>query len=93
MTQTFDKENFKQQVALKVKALCRKSIQEATPQQVFQAVCSTIKEEIVDEWIATHKAFCENDSKIVIICIHHIPRDHDQIRLQNLNLLCQFLIA
>ena len=65
MTQTFDKENFKQQVALKVKALCRKSIQEATPQQVFQAVCSTIKEEIVDEWIATHKAFCENDSKIV----------------------------
>ena len=39
MTQTFDKENFKQQVALKVKALCRKSIQEATPQQVFQAVC------------------------------------------------------
>ena len=48
-----------------VKFVCRKSIQEATPQQVFQAVCSTIKEEIVDEWIATHKAFCENDSKIV----------------------------
>ena len=63
--QTFDKEKFKAQVAVKVKSLYRKTIKEATKQQIFQAVCSTIKEEIVDEWIATHKAFCDNDSKIV----------------------------
>ena len=49
MTQTFDKERFKQQVTFKVKALCRRTIEEATPQQIFQAVCFTIKEEIVDK--------------------------------------------
>jgi len=65
MSQTFDKEDFKDRVALKVKALYSKTIPEATGQQIFQAVCYTIKEEIVDEWMATHKAYCENDSKIV----------------------------
>lgn len=65
MNQAFDKEEFKQQVELKVKSLYRKTPEEATKQQIFQAVCYTIKEQIVDEWMATHKAYCEADSKIV----------------------------
>jgi starch phosphorylase len=50
---------------LKCKAVSRKPLEEASEQQIFQAVCLTLKEHIVDEWIATNKAYVENDSKIV----------------------------
>ena len=65
MNQGFDKEEFKKQVSFKVKSLYRKTIDEASMQQIFQAVCYAIKDKIVDEWMATHEAFRENDSKIV----------------------------
>lgn len=65
MNQGFDKEEFKKQVSFKVKSLYRKTIDEASMQQIFQAVCYAIKDQIVDEWMATHEAFRENDSKIV----------------------------
>ncbi len=65
MNKPFDKEKFKEQVALHIKSLYRRTISEASDQQIFQAVCLTIKEEIVDEWMATHKAFHDNDAKIV----------------------------
>ncbi len=65
MNHAFNKEEFKQSVELKVKSLYRKTLAEATKQQIFQAVCYSIKEEIVDNWMATHQAYNENDSKIV----------------------------
>ncbi len=61
----FDKEAFKASVITNVKNLYRKTIDEATEAQVFQAVSYAIKETIIDQWIATHKAIDRGDNKTV----------------------------
>ena len=61
----FDKEHFKREVESNVKNLYRKTISEATPKQVFQAVAYAVKDVIVDEWIATHKQYDKQDAKMV----------------------------
>ena len=48
-----------------VKVLYRKTIDEASKEQVFYALSYAIKDTIIDEWIATHKAYDEQDSKIL----------------------------
>ena len=63
--QTFDKETFKKSILDNVKNQYRKTIDEATPQQVYQAVAYAVKDVIIDEWIATHKAYDRDDAKIV----------------------------
>ena len=62
---TFDKEAFKRSVLYNVKTLYRKTMEEATPQQIFQAVSYAIKDVIVDNWMDTQKAFDEEDPKMV----------------------------
>ena len=52
----FDKESFKKDVINNVKNLFRKTIDEATQEQVFQAVSYAVKVHITDRWIATEKA-------------------------------------
>ena len=54
MNKGFDKETFKKSVIYNVKSQFRKTIDEATPAQVFQAVAYAVKDVIIDEWIATH---------------------------------------
>ena len=61
----FDKELFKKNVANNVKTLYRKTLEEATPQQIFQAVSYAVKDQIVDNWMATQKAYEEQDPKMV----------------------------
>ena len=61
----FDKESFKKEVAKNVKTLYRRSIDEATNQQVFQAVCYAVKDDIIDRWIATHKEYEKRNAKTV----------------------------
>ena len=61
----FDKELFKKSVANNVKTLYRKTLEEATPQQIFQAVSYAVKDQIVDNWMATQKAYEEQDPKMV----------------------------
>ena len=61
----FDKERFKRSVLYNVKTLYRKNLEEATPQQIFQAVSYAIKDVIVDNWMDTQKAFDEEDPKMV----------------------------
>lgn len=63
--QTFSKEAFKKSIIDNVKSQFRRTIDEATPQQVFQAVSYAVKDVIIDEWIATQKAFEETDAKKV----------------------------
>ena len=46
----FDKETFKKNVIYNVKSQFRKTIDEATPNQVFQAVAYAVKDVIIDEW-------------------------------------------
>ncbi len=62
---TFDKDLFKRSVLYNVKTLYRKTMEEATPQQIFQAVSYAIKDVIVDNWMDTQKAFDEEDPKMV----------------------------
>ena len=61
----FNKEVFKQSVRDNVKTLYRKTIDEATQQQVFQAVSYAVKDVIIDNWLKSQKAFDEQDPKIV----------------------------
>lgn len=61
----FDKETFKKSVVYNVKNLYRRTIDEATPNQVFQAVAYAVKDVIIDEWIATHKEYEKKDVKTV----------------------------
>ena len=61
----FKKEAFKKRVKDNVKFLYRKTIEEATQEQIFQAVSYSVKDVIIDNWLATQKAYDEQDPKIV----------------------------
>jgi len=63
MEKEFDKAEFKKSVQDNVKMLYRRTIDEATEEQVYQAVAYSIKDTIIDEWIATHKEYEEKDVK------------------------------
>lgn len=65
MSKKFDKEAFINDVKANVKTLYRKTIEEATKQQVFQAVSYTIKDTIIDNWLATQKQYEIDDPKTV----------------------------
>ena len=59
------KEEFKKSIIENVKNPYRRTIDEATPQQIFQAVSYAIKDVIIDDWIATQKQFDETGAKKV----------------------------
>ncbi len=61
----FDKELFKRSVLYNVRTLYRKTLEEATPQQIFQAVSYAIKDQIVENWMDTQKTYEEEDPKMV----------------------------
>ena len=60
----FEKDVFKD-VRNNVKTLFRKEVEEATPQQLFQAVSYAVKEAIIDDWLATQKQYEKDDPKTV----------------------------
>lgn len=59
------KEALKQSIVDNVKVLYKKTIDEATTEQVFQAVSYAVKDIIIDNWIKTHKAYEEKDVKVL----------------------------
>ena len=61
----FEKDVFKRDVQNNVKTLFRKEVEEATPQQLFQAVSYAVKEAIIDDWLATQKQYEKDDPKTV----------------------------
>lgn len=63
MSMGFDKEIFKKSVLFNMKNVFRKTVDEATPEQMYQAVAYAVKDVIIDEWIATHKAYEDQDVK------------------------------
>ena len=60
-----NKEELKKSIAYNVKNIYRKTIDEATPAMVYQAVALTVKDMIIDRWIATHKEYDKDDVKVV----------------------------
>ena len=62
---TFDTELFKRSVLYNVRTLYRKTLEEATDQQIFQAVSYAIKDAVVDQWLTTQKEYDRQDPKMV----------------------------
>jgi len=60
-----DKEMFKQDVTDFLRNFYRKTINDADEHQIFNAVAYALKEIIVEDWMATHQAFDEQDAKMV----------------------------
>ena len=60
-----NKEEFKKDIENYAKVLFRKSIKEANDQEKFQAVSYAVKDIVVDQWMATHKTYEEQDVKTV----------------------------
>ena len=65
MDRHFDKEKFKETVKDNVRTLFRKTLKEATKQQLFQAVSYAVKDVIIDNWMATQQTMDEEDPKIL----------------------------
>ena len=63
MKKAFDKETFKKSVIYNVKSQYRRNIEDATPDQIYQAVAYAVKDVIIDEWIASHKEYEKQDAK------------------------------
>ena len=62
---TLNKEEFKKSIKDYVKVLYRKNLDEASDQQLFQAVAYAVKDIVVDQWMATHKQYEKQDVKTV----------------------------
>ena len=65
VSQTMNKDELKKAIELNVKSLYRKTIDEATPAMIYQAVALAVKDMIIDRWIATHKEYEKQDAKVV----------------------------
>lgn len=63
--QNINKEEFKKSIEDYTKVLFRKSVSEASKQQLFQAVSYSVKDLIIDQWMATHREYEEKDVKTV----------------------------
>ncbi len=61
----FDKEEFKESVRDNVKILFRRTIEEATDNQIYQAVCLAAKDTIIDDWLASQDAYAKSKAKVV----------------------------
>ena len=61
----FKKETFKNSVKENVKMLYRKNLEDASQQEIYQAVCYAVKDVIIDNWLKTQKAMDEQDPKIL----------------------------
>lgn len=65
MNQAFSKKALKKSIEDNVKVLYRKSLEEASNQEIFQALCYAVKEVIIDQWMDTQKKTEEQDLKTV----------------------------
>jgi len=65
MKHSFSKEEFMNLIEENVKRLFRKTVNEVSKDQLFQAVALAVKDEIIDDWIETHQAYEKQDAKIL----------------------------
>ena len=62
---TFSKKVFIKTVSDNLKNKYRKTIDDATQQELYQAVSEAVKDVIMDEWIATQRVMDKDDPKVV----------------------------
>ena len=63
--ENLDKNTIKEEIKANVKRLYRKEFKEATEKEIFQAVSLVVKDEIIDDWLATQNAMEQKDPKTV----------------------------
>ena len=61
----FNKKNFIKAVTENVERLYRKSLDEASQQEIYQAVSQAVKDVVMGNWLDTQKAIDEQEPKIV----------------------------
>lgn len=61
----FDKKVFQESVRKNVRSLFRKKLEEASMQEIFQAVSYAVKDVIIDDWMATTQEMEVEDPKIL----------------------------
>jgi starch phosphorylase len=59
------KKDFKDAILENIKNQFRKTIDQVSEEQIFQAVAYAVRDIIVDQWIETHKTYEEEDAKTV----------------------------
>ena len=64
----FDKVEFQKTVKNNVKRLYRRTVEEATQQQLFQAVSYAVKDAIIDRWLMTQEQYKRMIQRRYIIC-------------------------
>ena len=62
---TFSKKEFISKVTSEVKSNYRKTLEEASQQELFHAVSNVVKDVIMDQWLATQQVIDKDDPKIV----------------------------
>ena len=72
MDHTIHKTEFKKAVIYNLKISYRRTIEDATAAQMYQAVALAVKDMIIDRWIATHKEYEKQDAKVVYLSLIHI---------------------
>ena len=73
----FRKEEFKKSVKENVKMLYRKTLDEASQEQIFQAVSLAVKDVVIDNWLLTQKQYEKDDPQFVFACLfllHYFQR-------------------
>ena len=61
----FSKKEFIRSVTENVKTMYRKTLKEASQQEIYQAVSQAVKDVIMDEWMATQQVMDKDDPKTV----------------------------
>jgi len=69
---TFDKEKFKKELESNVRMLFRRKLEEATPQQIYQAVAYSVKDDIIDNWIET-QSIRKTGQEDGLLHVHGVP--------------------
>ena len=65
LTKAEKKAHLKKDIENYMKLLFRKPVEQATNQQLFQAVSYAVKDEIIENWLATQEQYEKDDPKYV----------------------------
>ena len=68
----FNKKKFINDVTETVRHMYRKQLEEASQQEIFQAVSYVVKDVVIDDWLATQQAFDESGSKDCLLYVNGI---------------------
>ena len=60
-----EKKELKKLIRENVKTLYRKTLENASPEELYQAAVFAVRDVITDKWMKTHDEYYERDAKVV----------------------------